>query len=411
MDNNNLFQQQLDAYVGDFEKIENELNNQLQLLGENIDKGFIQLKSINQNINQITNDLLHSVGTTSSAALISIAFSSIIQSALCCFTSIKEAKQHNKSLDKLLILKQEIAQQKTQSITKIGTSIDKVAQNIRNLIKNEALSKITITDVSKNILDMKLSIMNRTLLIYRNTVYCQLLTQYLQAEYKAWLSGKQYSNIERPTLFNVNTTATKDLNNYLKETGYNLNIPSLFSSQKRDIFGAYVYLSTDSQLLSVYLLDYGMPLNRNEIKKMPKLHNTSLKSFIKSNTAYKTYRSSYYKLNYWIKWFNGYVVVALIIAIILLAIITLFSLTNWWTWIEWTLGIILFFTGSIIVCFNYDYFENSHQRRVENFCLTTRKKMMIISGYIKIFRPNLDKKNILKAGFNGAIKGFINTFD
>lgn len=37
--------------------------------------------------------------------------------------------------------------------------------------------------------------------------------------------------------------------------------------------------------------------------------------------------------------------------------------------------------------------------------------MITISGYVEIFRPNLDKKNILKAGFDGAIKGFISIFD
>lgn len=412
MNNNNLFQQQLDTYVGEFEKIENELNSQLQLLGENIDKGFIQLKFLNKNISQITNDLLRSTcNATIGAEVATIICSSIIRSVTRCMASIKEAKEHNKSLDKLLVLKQEIARQKILSITKIEASIDNVVKNIGKLIKNEALSKISITDISKNILDMKLSIMNRTLLIYRNIIYYQLLTQYLQAEYEAWLSGKQYSGIERPTLLNVNITATKALNNYLKEIGHSLNIPSLFSSQKRDILGAYVYLSTDSQLLSVCLLDYGMPSDRNEIKKTPKLHNTSLKSFIKSNSAYKIYRSSYYKLNYWIKLFNGYVIVSLIIAVNLLAIIIIFNLTNWWTWIEWTLGTILFFIGSIIACFNYDDFEEYHQRKIKNFCFKTRKKMITISGYVEIFRPNLDKKNILKAGFDGAIKGFISIFD
>lgn len=382
-------------------------------MGEKVDKGFAQLNALNQNLSKISKNIINSFDKDDDwkggVELCAMAIS-IFNGVAGCVSAVRAARQHNKYLDELLLLKQEIAQEKLQSIIKIESSVNRAVKSISKLVRKEALSELTLTNVKSDVLDMKLSVMNRTLLIYRTTIYSQLLIRYLHAEYEAWIDGMQYSEVDRPTLFDANVIIVDNLQDCLKGTDCNLDFLSLVHFQKSDILGAQLYLCTDSQLLSLAMLAYGMSMDELTIKKLPKIQESPFSPYLKSNIAYKTYRKSYYKFNYWVKWFNGYVCVFLILLAILTILLSLFTWLNWPGWVEWILGIVVFIMGGIITFGNYETLEKAYQERTNNFCSKAIFEMMSISGYVEIFRPDLDRKSLIAAGFKGAVKGFISFF-
>lgn len=388
---------QLDSCMAELEQVEIEIDSQLQALSQSVDEGFGQLAQLGRAVMAGASGKGLAIG----AGILAVA--NVVGRVL-------EAKKHNEALDKLLVVKQEIAAEKlarTQGIMQIAGNVIK---RLEALLNNEAFNEYDIQQMNGNVLNAKFSAMERTMTIYRKAAYSYALVNYLCAEYKAWSKGRQCSDNDRPTLIDVNCEIQQHILSRCAVSD-NVYIRTLFAYGNKPVAGCYLYSSTDPQLLATSLILYGLT-QEEKIKSLPKLSSPLLSAYIKENPPYQIYRKYSRILNYFVKWCNAFVMTTLILVLYLLVVIGLFSWLDWNIWVERILGTILY-VGPVLWFFARgipSMLNNLYHSWKYNLYYKCLDKLRTIGGYVEIYRPDLEKKSLWKEGAKGALEGVLSIF-
>lgn len=384
---NDILQQTLNSSFSEIEEIEKEVAAQLDYLGKTVDVGFSQLSQMSRQSLIIVSGIVKASRFVRGLGMAVMAFTA----AIGAIERIKAAKAHNKALDELLQIKRKVASEKIASINVLSLRIEHRLSQFEGLIDGEVYFD-DYERLDSNSLIQKLFIMDKTLALYRGALYCKLLIDYLKAEYQAWTDGEQCSSMNRPTYYDCNELLAKRMN----------KMKSLHGSAS--VNGADVYLVHDSQILSTVLIDYGLR-KKLTIKRAPKVKSPFLRKIIKENPSYKSYCKSAWYMNYVVKVLNEKVLFCLIYLALLTLNYLFFQWVEWYTVIEWILGIIMALVEVIILALCYESLEEFHESWQEKVYTEELNKQLRMAGYVEIYRPDLKKKNLVWEGVKGAVLG------
>lgn len=384
---NDILQQTLNSSFSEIEEIEKEVAAQLDYLGKTVDVGFSQLSQMSRQSLIIVSGIVKASRFVRGLGMAVMAFTA----AIGAIERIKAAKAHNKALDELLQIKRKVASEKIASINVLSLRIEHRLSQFEGLIDSEVYFD-DYERLDSNSLIQKLFIMDKTLALYRGALYCKLLIDYLKAEYQAWTDGEQCSSMNRPTYYDCNELLAKRMN----------KMKSLHGSAS--VNGADVYLVHDSQILSTVLIDYGLR-KKLTIKRAPKVKSPFLRKIIKENPSYKSYCKSAWYMNYVVKVLNEKVLFCLIYLALLTLNYLFFQWVEWYTVIEWILGIIMALVEVIILALCYESLEEFHESWQEKVYTEELNKQLRMAGYVEIYRPDLKKKSLVWEGVKGAVLG------
>lgn len=402
--NTDALQVELNACLTDIERIEKELDEQLKILGEKVDAGFSQMRETNKSLFKAATQAVRYPYFAAGIVVAAVAFSTISGAV----EKVKAAKAHNSALDKLLVMKKSIANEKLKNVKSLKTIINKVQNRLKSLVVNEAEISLNATILNdKKMFATKSLIMNRTMAIYRTSEYSGLLIEYLEKEYEAWLNDRQYSSMERPTYLDSNL---KILDMLTETCDGTLSLEQIFEPHSNEVRGAETYVATDSQLLSCALIITGLDDKHNEITRLPRIQNKLLKRYIKKNRPYKIYRRYSFLRNYIARPLTGNVITGLLIILALVLNYLIFQLFGWAIWLEWLLGVIMTIAEVVIIilCKIDEIFDDWHDAMCSKIYSACFEKLSKSAGYVEIYKPDLDKKNVAWEGVKGAAQGLFN---
>ena len=399
----NLIQEEMEYCIAEIQAIETELNAQFEVLGEQIDTGFKQIGELTKHGIQVAK----SIGRTFDSEYAAIGTTAMVFAGAAVFGAIEKmnaARVHNAALDKMLKLKKKLASEKLAKTEKLAERATKVQERIGQLVEVEAEKTYAKEDVENPLFKLQLANMQRIMNIYRLSSYSKILVDFLCSEYRAWNIGKHCSSKNRPTYFDANSMIAKRLC-----PNHNMECELSRLEKNKNLLGADVFIVTDIALLSPILCKYGFDSNNYDdedeysadiMKSLPKIQSLCARKLLKKNAAYKTYK----RHMFWFKY--GQTTIFLGITILLLSLVFfLLSWLDWRAWIEWTLGIIF----SLCACFISGYISYGNEMP-KSIAEKAHKKLKKQAGYVKISRPDFSKKNVVWAGFTGAIKGAISSF-
>lgn len=401
-----IIQNELTSCLTEIEKVEKELDAQLQILGKEVDAGFSQMRELNNAVTELATKVVRNPKWAGGLMLAGAALSSVIGA----YEGVKAAKAHNEALAKLLVTKRKIAKEKIESIKRLRGIVDHVLDRLKKLVDNEAAGSYDINQIDENIWNIKLSNMDKTMAIYRASLYSKLLVEYLYGEYKAWMNGQQRSRMERPTYLDCNVIIKKDLasrSDSIREVNH------LFKNEDTVIQGNDVYTVNDPHIFSTLLLDYGFNDNeQKKIKSLPKPNTSYLGTKISECESYKTYKH-YLKQQNIADFFSGGMIVFILMIVFIFLDYLLFHWLDWAAWLEWTLGIILGIVGcGAIIAFEAitETFEEMHESNLKDIFSEAMNTQLKAAGYVEIYQPDLDKKNVTWEGVKGLAGGFLSAF-
>lgn len=378
MENSDLLQNELQSCLLEIEQVEKELEIQLRIIGDNVDKGYHQLNYLRSSLGLIGNLIVGVGGMVS---------------------NVKAARAHNKALRSLMEIKKNVANEKSENVKKIKLIIDKVVFRLRLLVAREIKREYSPQQLQNVfVYNLQLSNLTRTVNIFRRSLYAQQLVIFLQNEYAAWLRGKQYSDCNRPTYFDCNR---EFVNIILDGDTYEKAIENL--SAEELVTGYNLCFSIDPQLLSVLEIGYGM--TDCQIKRLPKIRNRFVKEKIKQNSSYKIYKK--YSVIYLISSILGktHSMIISSVLFVIMDVMLVFFAIEWAVWKEIILSVIMLVIEFLIV-----FFGNKMMRCVTNKIYENSiNNLMTYAGYVDVYRPDLKKKNLVIAGLKGFVINLLNT--
>lgn len=400
-----VLQDELTSCLTEVEKVEKEVDAQLQLLGEEVDAGFSQMKELNNAFADVAAKVVNNQYNPRLAGGLMVA-GVALSSVLGAYGYVKAAKAHNKALNQLLQTKRKIATAKIESTKRISKRVEHVIGRLKKLVDNEAIGSYEIESLDENILKGKLSVMDKTMAVYRTSLYNKLLVDYLIAEYHAWMNGNQRSQMERPTYYDCNLKIAESLS--INKEHLEKDISPLFQYNDNRVYGDDIYKAHDPQIFSVMLLEYGF--NGNRMKSLPTPNESILGKAVRKNISYKIYKHALRRQSL-ADFFSGGMILFILIAIFLFLDYSLFHWLDWAGWIEWTLGILFAIVGCVAILAGSDAFEELHKSWIENIYTKAIQKLLKVAGYVEIYQPDLKKKNVVWAGVKGFGQGLMSVFD
>lgn len=393
---NNLLQKSLQDSVADIEAIEEELDEQFKILGEEVDQGFAQIGELCKQGMSIAK----SIGNAFDSEKLALGLGAVACVGGAVFGAMQkmdEAKAHNEALDKLLRLKKKIASEKLATIEILSGKAEKVRARLQKLVDVEAEKKFDYATITSSKFSLQQSNMLRVMLIYRQSYYCKILTDFLCLEYKAWKRGQHCCSQNRPCYYDVNYNIVQDL---FGERNVANVLPKICKNET--LSGADVYALVDTSLLGPALCEYGLKnIKGKQFESLPSGISQSAKFLLKENPAYKSYK----KQLFWFKYEEPSLIIGSALIIVLL-VVGLFSWLDWYAWIEWTLGIIISLGGTWLIGVGIDELKLG-----DDIFDKARAAQMRMGGYVEIFRPDFSKKSVAWAGVSGAMKGLLSSFE
>ena len=406
----NQFDIMLDEYMGEIQRVESELNQQLNEIGEKIDAGFTQMANLIETVTDFAVEASQGLISDQNRNKIGLWGDRAVN-AINLAGSVYNAYQHNKALDKLLVQKQTIASAKRASLQRILPRIEKTHDKIEKLIVAEGKKSYELSKLKdSSIRDLFFTNMDKILAAYRAAEYVSLTSEYLMAEYNAWLDGDQRSSIPRPTYLDVNQNIVS-----LLAPGNNNNvrkISSTLSSSPKTLQGSSLYFLHDTSLTSVLLLGEGMvpdEANPGEdifvTQDIPQIQSDVIGDIISTNEAFQSFKQ--YALEY--KSVDNYIIPGIFFCFGLIISIggpwALFHyyLTDWATWIQWVVGIII---AGILVTFFSSIGEKMMDRISDKLNAINQEyfnDLIEKTGYVEIQEPDVEKKSVVGTAVSGLL--------
>lgn len=404
----NQFDIMLDEYMGEIQRVESELNQQLNEIGEKIDAGFTQMANLIETVTDFAVEASQGLISDQNRNKIGLWGDRAVN-AVNLVGSVYNAYQHNKALDKLLVQKQAIASAKRASLQRILPRIEKTHNQIEKLIVAEGKKSYELSKLEdSSIRDLLFTNMDKILAAYRAAEYVSLTSEYLMAEYNAWLDGNQRSSIPRPTYLDVNQNIVS-----LLAPGNNNNvrkISSTLSSSPNSLQGSSLYFLHDTSLTSVLLLGEGMvpdEANPGEdtfvTQKIPQIQSDVIGDIISTNEAFQSFKQ--YALKY--KSVDKYVIPGIFVCFGIIISIGVpwalfhYYLTDWATWIQWVVGIII---AGILINIISSIGEKMLDRISDKLNAINQdyfNDLIEKTGYVEIQEPDVEKKSVMGTAVSG----------
>ena len=398
----------LDECMGEIQRVESELNEQLYEIGQKIDAGFSQMANLVANVTDFAVNISHGFISDKNRGKMQL-YGDIASEAINVIGATYNAYQHNKALDKLLAQKQSIASAKRASLQRILPAIEKTHDKIEKLIVFEGKKSFNISKLKNgSVRDLLFTNMDKILAAYRAAEYVSLTSEYLLAEYNAWLEGNQRSSIARPTYLDVNQNivsllAPDDSNNVRR-------ISSMLSSSPNILQGSSLYFLHDTSLTSVLLLGEGMvpdETNPGEdtfvTQEVPQIQSDVIGDIISTNEAFQSYKQSSldYKAT---KDKDSSCMVAIIGYLVSIGgtwALFHYYLTDWSTWIQWIVGIIIAGILITIVTSISAGISEKVKNKLDAINQDNFNDLIEKTGYVEIQEPDVEKKSVVGTAVSG----------
>lgn len=397
----------------DIEEVQRELDANLTLLAENVDRGFGQLRNINKQCMDIAEQLQNS-GFGKAANVVSLA-GFAISGLGSAFNAANAASAHNEALDKLMQQKVKIANARFDGLCRVQKIAEKNDANFFKVLSHELVHEYNESDLVANPTNTN-GIINEILRVeatFKMASYNLMMVNFLLDEYKAWMNYKQKSGKRRPVMSFVNNS----INDWLfgHNNGLGLNMQSVISRKGRrgKVTGAELLFLTDSSITACSL--YGQMSNGNELADLMQTGAVRdigvepggiAKTFIEKNSAYQKYQASLSEYNGW--WhapaFAALIIVGLSVGF---DILCWGWMSEWWAFFRWVIMIILvlieygILTASCPILFD----DAKKREHLNGICSKARDKQLREMGYVEIYEPNYEKKNVLWEGAKGFFNG------
>jgi len=285
----NQIEEKMDSYLNDLKSVEETLNNQLEQLSESVDESFGAMSDMVREITNLTVQSTNGLVSGATRSKIGLA-GSLIERTLYSAGNIYKAIKHNQALDKLLKVKKEIAKAKADELKRIRPIVVRVHENLKKGLINEGSKRYPLKEMdSEEKWNLLLDRMDKYLDMYRTSVYLGLVIDYLQAEYKAWLNGKQTSTVMRPDYYAANQQVVKLLEEASHEKAVDTYL-DVFEGSPEELSGSTIYYLMDSQLSGTIL----SMVEDTYVLEDPK--NKYLNKVMDGNLALLHYRANGYQL-------------------------------------------------------------------------------------------------------------------
>lgn len=395
--------QQLQLAMKDMHQVEAELDAQLAVLGSKVDDGFKQLQHVNKAGMTIARTLLARGHKKYAMGVIGIGFA--LSGIAGVYSGVKAARAHNRALDRLLEQKKKIARTKIHSLLKVEEIARRNEAALRNLFEKESSQTYQTSSLLENkknrrgITDNLLTIIN----LYKISLYNMYMVEFILNEYRAWNDGRQRSGTKRPVMSMVNNEIYKRLTN----GGNRKYVENLLAYEQSSISGGDICFLADNSLSSAMLVEHAFCHSRGvEHLKGPK--SAIAKRLMKPNVPFRLYRRSERLL-----WFFGEWPVLVTMGVIFASLFAFldYKCYGWWSewipYIKWIALIVLGVLEIIVLAISLFAYDCNFDRIRESICRRGKMKQLRIMGYVEIYEPDLEKKNLLWAGTKGFISGLI----
>jgi len=281
----NALEAQMQGYLADIKSVENELNAQLETLSTSIDQSFGQISKMVTALTDLavqSTDGLVSNQNRSRIALVGQGVSFAVEA----YGRTLQAYKHNKALDRLLAQKKAIASTKHESLLRVSKIAARVDANLKKILTDEGAKVYNLAELATSEqCDMLVDRMDKYLDMYRTSQYQILVINYLDCEYRAWLSGQQRGDWPRPDYMMANRNVIQLLE---KADGMNAaqTLLDVFEGNPTQISGSGIYYLMDSQISATILADI------REIHALPQPANEGLQHICNGNAGLEHYQSN-----------------------------------------------------------------------------------------------------------------------
>lgn len=302
------------------------------------------------------------------------------------YGAMKAAREHNKRLDEMASIKQEMASEKLQHISGILPRVAKNLEKSKQLCNTYFNKTVKLKDLTPEMTDLMVTALN----LYRSNLYFYDLGTWLEKEYGSWSRGETGCGEPIPTYL--------DANYQIGRLFYSGNLTEVFvraAERTNEVTGREVAILADSQLAIVALDDYD---GVAEID--PESANPKIAKLLEQNEGVKFYRSSVTELaeslnHNPVKWWN--------IICISIAVIYLGGMTSLFWVVKLGPLIVSTVVGEALILRVWRVIRNriyvdfikDVQKVTEEVNLQTR----MLGGYVEHKQPDLTKKNVWAEGF------------
>lgn len=383
----------------DIEEVQRVLDANLTLLSEHVDQGFDQLRSINNLCGDIACQLSNS-GHRKAANVVEWA-----GLAISCvggaIEGVRAARAHNAALAKMMQQKIKIANEKYDSISRIQKIAERNSGTLNNLFYQVLTQEYRESDLVAKPANAKgiIKEIKRVSDLYSVSQYNLLMIGFLLDEYKAWMNHRQKSGTRRP----IPSFVKYSVNEWMfdRENGMGLNLGSVVSRKGRrgKITGAELLFLTDSSISSCSFYNQ---MSNGAVCGLGVEPGGIAKNLLENNNAYKGYVSS---LSDYEGWWHGPVLGALVIVglSVWFDIACWGWMSGWWAFFRWVAMIIICLIeyGLLSAVCPTLFNGGDRQELLGEICNEAQKKQLDEMGYVEIYEPDLEEKNVWKEGAKG----------
>lgn len=405
----NQIETQLTECVREMREVEMALEEHLQLLSENVDKGFGQLRTLcheSYKFAETLTDYGH-VKVATALTVATAAFSGVAGA----YNAVQAARAHNEALDRMMMQKRKIALAKHKGLERISELAERHENKLDKLLSFELknqYNEATLLNTSGRLEEIVDNI-RRVAELYKVANFNLYLVNYLTAEYKAWLKYEQRSELPRPTHWNPNIdiyTALQE--NFIGNWQASINSRTGNGS----VSGAELLLFSDPQITSCLVLDKSASLltenSNNEISDLQLAPSGVALPLLEYNAAYNKYKEGLKDFQHW--WYSYAIGGLIIVGLSIWFDCALLGwISEWWTFFKWVvmLPVVIF---ELVIWANVmdPVFDDEKSKEEKDKIYSAFiQQHAALAGHESIYEPDLEKKNLLEAGAKGFFDGLL----
>lgn len=382
--------QQIDGYVNELRKVENELQAQLSVLESQIDSSFGMIASTVAIAGQLAVEATKGYVSNKTRSKMSL-YTNLAVSGISAIGAGYTTYKHNQYLDKLMQQKQRMARTKHDSLRRIIPIADKVNNNLKKIIKQRATHIYKVSDLEKINMDMLMKMQEKILYSFKDSCYVLLVARYLDKEYGAWERGEQTSGTERPTPYTNNFSVVNLVSDAAGENPVQAFLQAL-SPDVEQISGSTLFCLLDSSLIYTMLSSFDDPLS---LPPRENVHSV-VQRLIDHNDWYDAYCSRKKRVSH-LKSKSFYYLLAGIAVIVLWYFVP--GWYDWATWLRWTVWPLGFLLWIAITWMVFGSYWDDYKTQQSNFVQSNMK----YAGYIEYPEMDLEKHSVVGSVFNSLL--------
>ena len=281
----------------EMQHIENELLPVIDEMSEKISESYESIAQTVSRLSSIVAD--YSDGHLSEKGKWQIRIGgSLLAVGIGAIGEWKAKMEKEKQLEKLLIKKKAVAQAHLGQVQKLSPKLKKYREKMKLLVEKGVVGvkyemyRLMDGSYANQVKDNA----GKILALYRQTLYYDMLVDYLTAEYKAWLAGYHDSAVEQVSMYDVNVLIAQDVYNSddrLKTSFMRLLELDKHTTEK--LSGGDIMLLSDPQLAALAIMNNGGKYFKKELVAS----NVIVSNYLADNPTYVDFEErfrSYHKI-------------------------------------------------------------------------------------------------------------------